>query len=177
MSAQLKPHGKECVLKAVTEQIKNFHVTKYQDGRHPAEVYLEKHLKFAKGAFSLSDEFLDAPESFLACLRYLGGPRLFPAAPLCADNNEDIPTPTAANEQFVQSFRSDRRLLRLVIVRCFADMLRRKYTRECPSAGGDAPSATQHALFDNCSNNDESIEPLKSTNAIKFNGRNARVLQ
>ncbi|ETV78206.1 hypothetical protein, variant 3 [Aphanomyces astaci] len=73
------PYG--IVLNAVTDQIKQFHATNYLDGRHPAEIYLEKHLHYEKGAFTVSSTFMASAEPFLSCLSYLGGPRLFPTPP------------------------------------------------------------------------------------------------
>ncbi|ETV78204.1 hypothetical protein, variant 1 [Aphanomyces astaci] len=134
------PYG--IVLNAVTDQIKQFHATNYLDGRHPAEIYLEKHLHYEKGAFTVSSTFMASAEPFLSCLSYLGGPRLFPTPPNPPDEEDggNTTTPstleppvkgsTSTVDHVVQSFRSDRRLLRLVIVRSFADILRRKYLRD-----------------------------------------------
>ncbi|KAG9415582.1 hypothetical protein AC1031_009027 [Aphanomyces cochlioides] len=119
------PYG--IVLRAVTEQIKQFQQTGYVDARSSAELQFERHLKFVKGAFTIATEWIESTKGeFLDCVQGLAGPRLFPSATRVVDNQE-IDTKQA--EQVVQSFRSDRRLVRLVLLRLFTDTLIRKFKR------------------------------------------------
>ncbi|OQR87353.1 hypothetical protein ACHHYP_09086 [Achlya hypogyna] len=96
------------VLATVTEQIKQFDQTGYSDGRVPAELAFERHLRFEKGAFTLDAAYLastDPTSNFCALVQHLGGPRLLPS----------------------HSFRSDRRVVRIVLARIFADSVIRKF--------------------------------------------------
>lgn len=124
----------DILLCAVMEQVKNFHETGYKDGRVAAELAFEKRLKYRRGAFTVDTKYLtseEGSESFVNLLSLLGGPKLLPARSNrdSADNNtaEDE---QAQSESNVQSFRSDRRLLRLVIMRAFMDVAIRKFQRE-----------------------------------------------
>ncbi|KAF0699031.1 Aste57867_10376 [Aphanomyces stellatus] len=136
------PYG--IVLGAVTDQIKNFHQTGYQDGRSTAELAFERSLVFEKGAFTVKLDFVHDADRFLACVAELAGPRLFPTAPITDDNQAEN-AHSAAVDRVVQSFRSDRRLVRLVLLRTFADGCIRKFKLEALSsnqttAGDDATS-------------------------------------
>ncbi|EQC39869.1 hypothetical protein SDRG_02527 [Saprolegnia diclina VS20] len=126
------PYG--IVLATVTEQIKHFAGTGYVDGRTAAEVALERHLQFEKGAFTLTPSYLelpaDAPNGFCALLQhFLSGPRLLPSSieETHGDNNNSVATSRAPDA--VQSFRSDRRVVRLVLARLFADVVIAKFKR------------------------------------------------
>ncbi|KDO20849.1 hypothetical protein SPRG_14080 [Saprolegnia parasitica CBS 223.65] len=126
------PYG--IVLATVTEQIKHFSVTGYVDGRTVAEVAFERHLQFEKSAFTLAPSYLalpaNAPTGFCALLQhFLAGPRLLPASTdeTSGDNNDSATTSRAPDA--VQSFRSDRRVVRLVLARLLADVVMAKYER------------------------------------------------
>lgn len=110
------------VLGAVTQQVKNFRQTGYTDARTDAELYLENHLEFNRGAFILRSDFFEIEEgyaAFFAMMDQIGGPRLLPS--------EDMADTPASADTNGQSFRSDRRLVRLAIFRAFIDNLMRKF--------------------------------------------------
>ena len=114
----------------------NFKITGYEtDGRGDAEIGFEECLKFdRRGGFTFSD--VDSEESKLKWLlrhRTLGGPKLLDRNMKCDDddleegNNDNH---DKNNTSDVPSFRSDRRIVRLLIARHFADVLQRAYLKE-----------------------------------------------
>ncbi|KAG3217101.1 hypothetical protein PC129_g12050 [Phytophthora cactorum] len=117
----------EILLCAILEQIRHFQETGYTDGRVAAELYFEKNLVYIAN---------DAGDTnFFEMLKILGGPKLLPVRTTRNPNEKsEAEAEQAKSESNVQSFRSDRRLVRLVMFRIFADMAMRKYTREVVNA-------------------------------------------
>lgn len=122
------------VLCAVTEQVANFQITGYPtDGRGAAEVGFENILTFdRRGGFTLKNIESEATkEAWLVRQRTLGGPKLLERNPKKAteddsdDEEEEEEDPVAASA--APSFRSDRRIIRLIIARHFADELQRAF--------------------------------------------------
>lgn len=111
----------------------NFQITGYEtDGRGDAEIGFELCLKFdRRGGFTLSDMESESKAKWLLRHRSLGGPKLLERNMKSdnddEDNNEDN---ERKNTSDVPSFRSDRRIVRLLIARHFADVLQRAYLKE-----------------------------------------------
>jgi len=123
------------VLCAVLEQVANFKITGYgTDGRGNAEIGFEECLKFdRRGGFTLSN--VDSEESkskWLLRHSTLGGPKLLERNMKCDDGEEedDNDDHDKKNTSDIPSFRSDRRLCRLLIARHFADVLQSAYLKE-----------------------------------------------
>jgi hypothetical protein len=130
------------VLCAVAEQVANFPITGYStDGRGSAEVGFEDILTFdRRGGFTLKNFDSDETKSsWLVRQQTLGGPKLLErnakkAVNAGTDGNnsgsddEDDPPAKAGNSP-APSFRSDRRIVRLLIARHFADVLERVYLK------------------------------------------------
>lgn len=140
------------VLCAVTEQVAHFELTQYpNDGRGQAELEFEKHLTFdRRGGFTLKD--LDSTMTRNAWLlrhETLGGPKLLERNPLSRrttvvatpldgesssddeeEKEEEVPENNPRTGVPTPSFRSDRRILRLLIARHFADVLQRAYLKD-----------------------------------------------
>jgi hypothetical protein len=123
----------EIVLCAVLEQIKHFKETGYKDGRIPSEVYFEEHLDWKKNCFTVDPKYFTSTEGmahFFEMVRVLAGPKLLPARQSTTtgnqskENNEAAEEEQAQSEANVQSFRSDRRLVRLVsnLIKFFESM-------------------------------------------------------
>uniref|UniRef100_H3GET7 Uncharacterized protein n=1 Tax=Phytophthora ramorum TaxID=164328 RepID=H3GET7_PHYRM len=73
--------------------------------------------------------------NFFEMLKILGGPKLLPVRTTRnANEKSEAESEQTKSENNVQSFRSDRRLARLVMFRIFADMAIRKYKREVVNA-------------------------------------------
>ena len=143
----------EVLMCAVVEQVANFHMTGYKDdGRGEEELLFEDALTFNKRCgFTLNfEEVLDVQGVFLRFLERLGGPKLMPRrykgtrdASIDAakeekegvggkEGEEDEEEEGEGKEQEVkgqhgQSFRADRRLIRLLIARYWADRLFQMY--------------------------------------------------
>ena len=139
------------VMCAVTEQVANFGVTKYEtDARGEIEIAFEKDLVFSRrGGFMLQiakpsankpgeleiDEVV--LKMFVAVIKGLGGPKLLNRGPSTSKNKqdqakdeekEDVKTGVDEEENVANpSFRSDRRIVRLVVARYWADQLINKY--------------------------------------------------
>ncbi|KAF1776073.1 hypothetical protein GQ600_23944 [Phytophthora cactorum] len=151
----------EILLCAILEQIRHFQETGYTDGRVAAELYFEKNLVHQRDSFVLDSQYIanDAGDTnFFEMLKILGGPKLLPVRTTRNPNEKsEAEAEQAKSESNVQSFRSDRRLVRLVrsfylyspslsithsfflslmqvMFRIFADMAMRKYTREVVNA-------------------------------------------
>ncbi len=140
------------VMCAVVEQVANFSKTNYEtDARGEAETDFEKSLLFnRRGGFVLkiAKQIEERPgefeideavvRMFVAVIRGLGGPKLLERGPSTSKKDEledeekeetkDERMGIEEEENIAQpSFRSDRRLARLVIARYWADQLISKY--------------------------------------------------
>ena len=146
------------VICAVVEQVANFEMTKYPaDGRSEAELAFESMLKYdRRGGFVLpiakkNEETrtidtinADALDALVATVESLGGPKLLHRAPKKTkpiekngdegdDSDDDEGGADDADEAPVSgqtgpSFRSDRRIVRLLIARYWADQIIQKYS-------------------------------------------------
>ncbi|ETL89810.1 hypothetical protein, variant 1 [Phytophthora nicotianae] len=128
----------EILLCAILEQIRHFQETGYTDGRVAAELFFEKNLVHQRDSFVLDSQYIAneaGDKNFFEMLTILGGPKLLPVRTARNPNEKnEAEAEQAKSESNVQSFRSDRRLVRLVMFRVFADMAIRKYTREVVNA-------------------------------------------
>lgn len=121
------------VLCAVMEQVAGFELTKYPpDGRGDVELNFEGILKYdRRGGFTLvltnDDVLLERNlDSWLARMESLGQAKLLERGKSPADSDEgdtDIASPQTART----SFQSDRRIVRLLIARFFADIHQEKF--------------------------------------------------
>ncbi|KAL3942877.1 MAG: hypothetical protein SGBAC_003000 [Bacillariaceae sp.] len=124
----------EDLLYTVLDQVANFKTTGYEtDGRGDAEIGFEGCLMFdRRGGFTLADVASEESKSkWLARHRALGGPKLLERKMKCddeEDDNNDVDGDTK-NTSDVPSLRSDRRIVRLLIARHFADVLQRAYLK------------------------------------------------
>ena len=155
----------QVVMCAVVEQLTHFDDTGYaDDGASEAEVTFEECLQLERGAFVLLPDYYltgDGLDMLFARFQELGGPSLLPkrgADRVAAANDARAAAEAAGDDPDVapdgtQSFRSDRRLIRLAIARYFADQCWRRYDRMVlqPAAaaaaaasvgGGDAKPAS-----------------------------------
>ena len=136
------------VLCAVTEQVANFPLTGYPtDGRGSAEVGFEEILTFdRRGGFTLKN--IDSDETkqlWLDRQKALGGPKLLERNAKKVTNESDDESgeeeeeaTTPSESPATPSFRSDRRILRLLIARHFADVLERAYFKETKPCADEA---------------------------------------
>ncbi|KAL4171728.1 hypothetical protein KRP22_009818 [Phytophthora ramorum] len=128
----------EILLCAILEQIRHFQDTGYTDGRVAAELFFEKNLVHQRESFVLDPQYvvMEAGDTnFFEMLKILGGPKLLPVRTTRnANEKSEAESEQTKSENNVQSFRSDRRLARLVMFRIFADMAIRKYKREVVNA-------------------------------------------
>jgi len=129
------------VLCAVTEQVAHFKVTNYPfDGRGTDEINFEKMLVFdRRGGFTLRDASDETREKWLLRHKSLGGPKLLErnakkSADYDSDNEDDDGKEKEEENNGVDpdvpSFRSDRRIIRLLIARCFADALQEAFLKD-----------------------------------------------
>ena len=125
------------IFSIVLDQVANFTTTGYEtDGRGDAEIGFEGCLKFdRRGGFTLTDVGSEESKSkWLLRHRTLGGPKLLERNMKCDDddeeNNKNEIDDDKKNASDVPSFRSDRRIVRLLIARHFADVLQRAYLKE-----------------------------------------------
>ena len=134
------------VLCSVADQVANFELTKYDiDARGEEEIDFEVMLYCDHtGGFVLpmNDEIAEEViEAYLQYMVTLGGPKLLARAPSrVSDNNEsddgeddeggpdDAPKASLKNQRSCPSFRADRRLVRLLIGRHWADRIIDQYT-------------------------------------------------
>jgi hypothetical protein len=138
------------VLCAVTEQVAHFELTKYPvDGRGEAEVGFEGCLAFdRRGGFTLKElDSEDTKQRWLVRHKALGGQKLLERNAKKSDDddtddegdaddgNKTAPSPTTP------SFRSDRRIIRLLIARHFADVLQRAYLKNQKPKVEETPSS------------------------------------
>lgn len=124
------------VLCAVAEQVAFFDLTGYKvDGRGDEEVGFEKILKFDKrGGFTVdfynNDGELDEKvfDAWIRRMKSLGGPKLLERGPSSSTttttNEGDVDGPQPAS---TTSFQSDRRIVRLMIAKYWANLLQKKY--------------------------------------------------
>ena len=133
------------VLCAVVEQVANFFITKYPtDARGDVEIAFEESLIFDKrGGFTLKIALKEGivDEAVLQVLlnriQSLGGPKLLDrGAAKARDEGDDDGggADNAAQEsedgKAGPSFRSDRRIIRLLIARYWADTMMKKFLKE-----------------------------------------------
>jgi hypothetical protein len=131
-------HRVTIVVYAVLEQVAHFKVTGYEvDSRGDAEIQFEECLSFdRRGGFTLADiESEETRAKWLVRHKALGGPKLLERnAKTTEEDEDDNGESTSKNTKSdVPSFRSDRRIMRLLIARHFADVLERAYLKENPS--------------------------------------------
>lgn len=141
------------VMAAVVEQVQNFKATKYDiDSRGIYEIGFEKILSFDRRAGfvipiatknkvkSTSDNTVyeikrEVLSTFLDMMYSLGGPKLLARGPKSTNNedeedNGDVDGPEIDPEKTSgPSFRSDRRVIRLLIARYWADMIIKSYKK------------------------------------------------
>lgn len=135
------------VLCAVTEQVAHFELTKYPpDGRGEAEIGFEDILAFdRRGGFTFKDDLDETKRKWLVRHKALGGPKLLERNAKKSSNGgndsdgndsddddgaTDDPEAPAEDPSDVPSFRSDRRVVRLLIARCFADTVQQSFLKE-----------------------------------------------
>mmetsp|Transcript_37822 Transcript_37822/g.43201 ORF Transcript_37822/g.43201 Transcript_37822/m.43201 type:complete len:291 (-) Transcript_37822:161-1033(-) len=127
------------VLESVAEQVARFKDTKYPtDARGESEIMFEKNLTYdRRGGFNLRvrDQEGNLKEEILKIwldrMQSLGGPKLLERTPkkINVDNDEQDEDADEAEdaERSQPSFRSDRRIVRLLIARYWADELISKF--------------------------------------------------
>jgi hypothetical protein len=138
------------VLDSVCQQVAHFAVTKYPpDARGIIEAEFEKILTFDnRGGFILPLRQKNNPESFneevletwFSQMQALGGPKLLERGPSTRteEDNEndgeegdvDGPAAAAAAASGISSFQSDRRLIRLLIARYWAEVFQKRYIKD-----------------------------------------------
>ena len=128
------------VLCAVTEQVAHFRVTNYPvDGRGTAEIDFEDILVYdRRGGFTLRDASEETRDKWLVRHKTLGGPKLLErnARKIVdsddenSDNEEEKEEEISGTNPDVPSFRSDRRIIRLLIARAFADTIQEAFLKE-----------------------------------------------
>jgi hypothetical protein len=122
----------------VLEQVRRFSETGYGlDAATEAEADFEQALHVQRGGFVLSPKYLDSAPNFLALLQFVGGPKLLHQhGKKCTNATASIATSESASSS---GFRGDRRLIRLVIARCFVDRAILQFERskaQAEEAGG-----------------------------------------
>lgn len=121
---------------AVVEQIAGFKYTEYSaDCRADPSVELDFETKLLtydrRGGFTLplvNEQGVlqeDLLQIWLRRMETLGGPKLLERGPSTSSEGGDPDGPTSVAAK--PSFASDRRVIRLIIARIFADMLQEKY--------------------------------------------------
>ena len=169
------------VLCSVVEQVQNFEATGYRaDGATDGEIVLEGVLLKKKGAWTVDRDYYETKEGcefFFAMMRQLGGDHLMPKRPqelreeseqakaMAENQGSDDDADTNEQSQTTQTFRGDRRLVRLLIFRYFADQAWRKFQRYRQEKESEA-ATTEEKQTDELSNKLSSvqIEESKSTN-------------
>ncbi|CAM9498650.1 unnamed protein product [Ectocarpus sp. 12 AP-2014] len=153
------------VINAVNDQLRNFQKTGIKgDGRTAAELSFEEGLKVHRGAY-LGGAFVKDTQAdrFYDMCRQVGGPRLLPSKPrdygTATPSKQESSTSSAEDstnervdfaeigsaETEGQSFRADRRLIRLVVFRYMFDKAIRKFqadTRKEEKVGTGQPSSS-----------------------------------
>jgi len=164
----------QVVLCSVLEQVEKFDVTGYKaDGATDCEIFYEESLKVYRGAWTVDEDFYTTEEgldSFFGMFLQLGGDHLVPKRPkeirqVAAkakakaegidddeEDDDDGENGNQSNGSESQSFRGDRRLVRLVIFRYFADQAWKKFERamkdrsevgESEASVSKAPTSTE----------------------------------
>ncbi|KAL3919995.1 MAG: hypothetical protein SGILL_003477 [Bacillariaceae sp.] len=135
------------VLCAVTEQVAHFEVTQYPvDGRGDAEIGFEDILRFdRRGGFTIKDDSQETRHKWLTRHKALGGPKLLERNEKKKKTKSDDGNDSDSSEEEgdadqdnvvveapsdVPSFRSDRRIVRWLIARCFADTIQQAYLKQ-----------------------------------------------
>lgn len=142
------------VLCAVTEQVAHYEMTGYPvDGRGAAEIGFEQILAFHKrGGFTIRDDTEETKQKWLIRHQTLGGPKLLERNAKAVDGDSSDDDEEGDPDEGPQgqvdlgtedapSFRSDRRIVRLLIARCFADALQSAFLKEIGN-NNDAPIST-----------------------------------
>eukprot|EP00934_Nitzschia_sp_Nitz4_P001121 Nitzschia sp. Nitz4//scaffold10_size219509//72090//72806//NITZ4_001416-RA/size219509-processed-gene-0.232-mRNA-1//1//CDS//3329532884//1121//frame0 len=136
-------HAFGTVLCAAAEQVANFDITGYPpDGRGDAELDFESILSFdRRGGFTLKSlESEETRNIWLTRQKTLGGPKLLERNARKSDDDDEGGADDAddnvktENGSATPSFRSDRRIVRLLIARHFAEVLERLYLKELGSS-------------------------------------------
>lgn len=121
--------------------VAHFEVTQYPvDGRGDAEIGFEKILAFdRRGGFTIKDDTTETRQKWLVRHKTLGGPKLLERNEKKvedSDGEEVGDTDDAAENENsntasgTPSFRSDRRIVRWLIARCFADTIQQAYLKQ-----------------------------------------------
>jgi hypothetical protein len=127
----------QVALVTVTEQVQNFPKTGYAaDGASAAELAFERALSFGDGGWRLDADYLADPARFLGRATELCGPHLLSGedSDAAQDSRERLRARHFTAGRAVQDFRSDRRLVRILL---FTAMLRQLEAAQM----GDAASA------------------------------------
>ena len=133
-----------CLTLFVLSSVAHFEVTQYPvDGRGNAEIGFESILAFdRRGGFTIKDDSAETRKKWLLRHKTLGGPKLLERNETTtlvddSDGEEDgdADDASAENEDSnpasdVPSFRSDRRIVRWLIARCFADTIQQAYRKQ-----------------------------------------------
>lgn len=127
------------LLCGVIEQVAFFNITGYEvDGRGDPEIQFEKCLMFdRRGGFTLTNiESEETKRKWLLRHRTLAGPKLLDRNSKSSDNeiDDDDPDDNKRKTSTIPSFRSDRRIVRLLMSRHFADVVQRAYLKERQAA-------------------------------------------
>ena len=128
------PHTRQFY--AIEEQVQKFEMTGYKaDGATEPEIALEKYMIFKRGAWCMKEDYYSTDEGcdmFFGMLMQLGGDHLMPKRSYDLRDESEAAKKKAedgGNENLGPTFRSDRRLVRLVIFRYFANIAWRKFQR------------------------------------------------
>ena len=126
----------QTILYAIEEQVQKFEMTGYKaDGATEPEIALEKYMIFKRGAWCMKEDYYSTDEGcdmFFGMLMQLGGDHLMPKRSYDLRDESEAAKKKAedgGNENLGPTFRSDRRLVRLVIFRYFANIAWRKFQR------------------------------------------------
>jgi len=125
-------HAYQVVLSTVLQQVLNFVDTGYSDdGATLSEVTFEECVFLERGAIVIEPDFYETDEGIdilVDRFKELGGNHLMPKRD--DERREKAGNADAAEEsKDSQSFRSDRRLIRVAIARYYADVAWRKFAR------------------------------------------------
>jgi hypothetical protein len=116
------------VLSTVIEQVAHFNLSEYpDDGRGEIELDFEKHLRYDRrgGFVLLGDEGANVADVWWKRMESLAGPKLLDRGQAVSDDADEDEVPKAKST--IPSFRSDRRIVRLLIARYWADLLQKRY--------------------------------------------------
>eukprot|EP00511_Aplanochytrium_stocchinoi_P005856 CAMPEP_0204838398 /NCGR_PEP_ID=MMETSP1346-20131115/30815_1 /ASSEMBLY_ACC=CAM_ASM_000771 /TAXON_ID=215587 /ORGANISM="Aplanochytrium stocchinoi, Strain GSBS06" /LENGTH=278 /DNA_ID=CAMNT_0051974427 /DNA_START=238 /DNA_END=1078 /DNA_ORIENTATION=- len=161
----------QVVLCSVLEQVEKFEATGYKlDGATDCENYFEESLRVYRGAWVVTEDYyttLEGCDNFFGMLLQLGGDHLLPKRPRdkravaarakvlaegpTDDNSEDEEEEEENNDKdnassSAQSFRGDRRLVRLMIFRYYADQAWKKFERAMREKAKDGEEEVAEAV-------------------------------